>query len=58
DRIGTYNFPQGRLTEKRINLTLYKLLSIMEGDMDDVVTALQVARGAELLADLETSTNG
>ena len=53
DRIRTYNFPQGRLTDHRINLTLYKLLAIMEGDLDDVVTALQVARGAEQLADLE-----
>ena len=58
DRIRTYNFPQGRLTDHRINLTLYKLLSIMEGDLDDVLTALQVARGAELLADLETAANG
>ncbi|WP_395055919.1 peptide chain release factor 1 [Polaromonas sp.] len=58
DRIRTYNFPQGRLTDHRINLTLYKLLSIMEGDMDDVVTALQVARGAELLAELESASNG
>ena len=53
DRIRTYNFPQGRLTDHRINLTLYKLGAIMEGDMDDVITALQVARGAELLAELE-----
>ena len=53
DRIRTYNFPQGRLTDHRINLTLYKLLTIMEGDLEDVVTALQVARGAEQLADLE-----
>jgi peptide chain release factor 1 len=58
DRIRTYNFPQGRLTDHRINLTLYKLLSIMEGDLDDVVTALQVARGAELLAELESASNG
>jgi peptide chain release factor 1 len=57
DRIRTYNFPQGRLTDHRINLTLYKLLAIMEGDLDDVLTALQVARGAELLADLETASN-
>jgi peptide chain release factor 1 len=57
DRIRTYNFPQGRLTDHRINLTLYKLLAIMEGDMDDVVTALQVARGAELLAELESTSN-
>jgi peptide chain release factor 1 len=53
DRIRTYNFPQGRLTDHRINLTLYKLGSVVEGDLDDVVTALQVARGAELLAELE-----
>jgi peptide chain release factor 1 len=53
DRIRTYNFPQGRLTDHRINLTLYKLLQIMEGDLGDVIHALQVARGAELLADLE-----
>jgi peptide chain release factor 1 len=53
DRIRTYNFPQGRLTDHRINLTLYKLGAVMEGDMDDVITALQVARGAELLAELE-----
>jgi len=53
DRIRTYNFPQGRLTDHRINLTLYKLGAIMEGDMDDVITALQVERGAELLAELE-----
>ncbi|MDR3002702.1 MAG: peptide chain release factor 1 [Acidovorax sp.] len=54
DRIRTYNFPQGRLTDHRINLTLYKLLSVMEGDLDDVLQALQHAREAELLAELET----
>jgi peptide chain release factor 1 len=53
DRIRTYNFPQGRLTDHRINLTIYKLLAVMEGDLGDVVHALQVARGAELLAELE-----
>ena len=53
DRIRTYNFPQGRLTDHRINLTLYKLLMVMEGDLDEVVHALQVARGTELLAELE-----
>ena len=53
DRIRTYNFPQGRLTDHRINLTLYKLLTIMEGDLDDVVQALQAARSAEQLAALE-----
>lgn len=53
DRIRTYNFPQGRLTDHRINLTLYQLTSVMEGDIDEVIHALQVARGAELLAELE-----
>ena len=53
DRIRTYNFPQGRLTDHRINLTLYKLLAIMEGDLDDVVHALQAAQAAEQLAALE-----
>jgi peptide chain release factor 1 len=53
DRIRTYNFPQGRLTDHRINLTLYKLLMVMEGDLDEVVHALQVARGTELQAELE-----
>ena len=53
DRIRTYNFPQGRLTDHRINLTLYKLLSIMEGDLDDVVQALQAFEAAQQLAELE-----
>jgi peptide chain release factor 1 len=53
DRIRTYNFPQGRLTDHRINLTLYKLLTIMEGDLQDVVSALQSYEAAEQLAALE-----
>ena len=53
DRIRTYNFPQDRLTDHRINLTLYKLLSIMEGDLDDVIDGLQLAREAEQLEELE-----
>src|SRR5690606_32859024 len=55
DRIRTYNFPQGRLTDHRINLTIYQLGSVMEGELDEVVHALQVARGAELMAELEQS---
>jgi peptide chain release factor 1 len=55
DRIRTYNYPQGRLTDHRINLTLYKLAAVMEGDLDEVIHALQVARGAELMAELEGS---
>ena len=55
DRIRTYNFPQGRFTDHRINLTLYKLLSVMEGDLGDVVEALQAYEAAEQLASLEGS---
>jgi peptide chain release factor 1 len=53
DRIRTYNFPQGRLTDHRINLTLYKLGQVMDGDLGDVSAALQAARAAEQLAQLE-----
>ena len=53
ERIRTYNFPQGRLTDHRINLTLYKLTYIMEGDMEEVITALEHARQAEQLEELE-----
>ncbi len=53
DRIRTYNFPQGRLTDHRINLTLYKLGQIMEGDLGDVVAALQAAQAQDQLAALE-----
>ena len=53
DRIRTYNFPQGRLTDHRINLTLYKLGQIMEGDLGDVVTALRAAQAQDQLAALE-----
>ncbi|HYP84872.1 peptide chain release factor 1 [Variovorax sp.] len=55
DRIRTYNFPQGRLTDHRINLTLYKLVTIMEGDLTEVLAALRAAREAEQLAELEAS---
>ena len=54
DRIRTYNFPQGRLTDHRINLTLYKLGQIIDGDLDDVVNALQAARAQQQLAALES----
>ena len=50
ERIRTYNFPQGRLTEHRINLTLYKLAQIMEGELDEVVNNLLSEHQAELLA--------
>ena len=53
DRIRTYNFPQGRMTDHRINLTLYRLGAILEGDLDEVVQALLLARRAEQLEELE-----
>jgi peptide chain release factor 1 len=55
DRIRTYNVPQGRITDHRINLTLYKLGQVMEGDLSDMVSALKAARAAEQLAALEGS---
>ena len=58
DRIRTYNFPQGRLTDHRINLTLYKLLLVMEGDLADVLQAMAHAREAEQLEELEMGVAG
>ncbi|MDR3398959.1 MAG: peptide chain release factor 1 [Pandoraea sp.] len=52
ERIRTYNFPQGRMTDHRINLTLYKLEYIMDGDLDEMVNALVTEHQAELLASL------
>jgi len=52
DRIRTYNFPQGRLTDHRINLTLYKLAEVMEGDLDAVVGPLRREHQADQLAAL------
>ena len=50
ERIRTYNFPQGRMTDHRINLTLYKLAAIMNGDLDELLEALQREYQAEELA--------
>lgn len=52
ERIRTYNYPQGRVTDHRINLTLYKLAQIMEGALDELTGALIAERQAELLASL------
>ncbi|MRR49863.1 MAG: peptide chain release factor 1 [Rhodocyclaceae bacterium] len=52
ERIRTYNFPQGRITDHRINLTLYKIDAIMDGDLDELVAALTNEHQAELLAAL------
>jgi len=49
ERIRTYNFPQGRITDHRIGLTLYKLEQFLDGDMDDVIDALVLAEQAEKL---------
>ncbi len=52
ERIRTYNFPQGRMTDHRINLTLYKLDFIMDGDLEELTSALSAEHQAELLATL------
>ncbi len=52
ERIRTYNFPQGRVTDHRINLTLYKIDQIMDGDLDELSHALTAEHQAELLASL------
>ncbi|WP_432722055.1 peptide chain release factor 1 [Jeongeupia wiesaeckerbachi] len=52
ERIRTYNFPQGRMTDHRINLTLYKLDAIMDGDLDELTQSLVNEQQAELLAQL------
>lgn len=52
ERIRTYNYPQGRITDHRINLTLYKIDAITEGDMDELIGALSTEHQADLLATL------
>ncbi|AOI64581.1 peptide chain release factor 1 [Burkholderia territorii] len=52
ERIRTYNFPQGRMTDHRINLTLYRLEALMDGDLDELIGALVSEHQAELLASL------
>ena len=54
ERIRTYNFPQGRMTDHRINLTLYKLDQIMQGDLDEIIDALIAEHQAALLAEMDT----
>ncbi|WP_380058605.1 peptide chain release factor 1 [Falsihalocynthiibacter sp. SS001] len=53
ERIRTYNFPQGRMTDHRINLTLYKLDQVMAGDLDEIIDALTAEAQAALLAEME-----
>ncbi|MGY6549051.1 MAG: peptide chain release factor 1 [Roseinatronobacter sp.] len=54
ERIRTYNFPQGRMTDHRINLTLYRLDAVMQGDLDEVIDALIAADQAARLAAMES----
>ena len=54
ERIRTYNFPQGRMTDHRINLTLYKLDQIMQGDLDEVIDALTADGQARMPAEMGT----
>lgn len=49
ERIRTYNFPQGRLTEHRIGLTIYKLDAVMDGDLDEIIDGLITADRAQRL---------
>ena len=52
ERIRTYNFPQGRVTDHRINLTLHKLERVMEGELDEIVNALTASEQATLLSEI------
>jgi peptide chain release factor 1 len=57
-RIRTYNFPQGRVTDHRINLTLYTLPQLMEGDLDELIDALTTDHQATQLAAIEGLADG
>ena len=54
EKIRTYNFPQGRVTEHRIKLTLYKIDQVMNGDIEEIIDALTAADQAEKLSRMET----
>lgn len=55
ERIRTYNFPQGRVSDHRINLTLYKLDAVMDGDLDEITEALMASNQAEQLRSMEVA---
>ncbi|MBS1217138.1 MAG: prfA [Proteobacteria bacterium] len=57
ERIRTYNFPQGRVTDHRINLTLHRIAQIIDGDLDELVDALAAEHQAEQLAELAAAQN-
>ena len=52
ERIRTYNFPQGRMSDHRINLTLYKLDQVMQGELDEIIDALTADDQATKLAEM------
>ena len=52
ERIRTYNFPQGRMTDHRINLTLYRLDAILQGDLDEIIDALTANAQAQMMAEM------
>jgi peptide chain release factor 1 len=52
ERIRTYNFPQGRVTDHRIGLTLYRINDIVDGDLDEVIDALRIEEQAQQLKEL------
>ena len=54
ERIRTYNFPQGRITDHRINLTLYNLAQVMEGELDTLIQSLIQENAAKQMASVET----
>ena len=56
ERIRTYNFPQGRISDHRINLTLYKIAAIMDGDLYELTNALSAEYQAEQLSELATES--
>src|SRR4029453_19509012 len=53
ERIRTYNFPQGRVTDHRIGLTVHQLSDVLEGDLDELAAALLAAEGTEQLGSLQ-----
>ena len=58
ERIRTYNFPQGRVTDHRINLTLYKLAFVMDGDLEELTGSLVAAQVAEQVREMEATSQG
>ena len=55
ERIRTYNFPQGRVTDHRVHLTLYRLFEVMDGDLDEITGTLAASHQAELLKTMEVA---